>query len=251
MVPFYLQSFLLDQTPLNSYSVDILSERKYCQLFTSSFSVTHALQNAVKMNGQEKPKNWPFPTVDLNPHLIHNPWAHHTYQPPQTVALSLHALLHNYATQSPWLQWDDPYLPPKLPLPVGGTPPQPDFTLPWNHLTQHPKWHLTHLKHHVTVHSQTDQQNRNMFCSSRPLMLCDTFMRPNNGDQSDCDASVMFLTWVVPDKIQRAVKRLCVCLCVCVCALAGSLSRRRKTLIQNQGLRSPLASSGTSVTLSM
>ena len=50
---------------------------------------------------------------------------------------------------------------------------------------------------------------------------------------------------------------------VCVCvfgravgrqgslALAGSLSRKRKTLIQNRGLRSPLASSGTSVSLSM
>jgi len=34
-------------------------------------------------------------------------------------------------------------------------------------------------------------------------------------------------------------------------ALAGSLSRRRKTLIQNRGIRSPLASSGTSATLSM
>jgi len=44
--------------------------------------------------------------------------------------------------------------------------------------------------------------------------------------------------------------------CVCVgrqgsLALAGSLSRRRKTLIQNRGLWSPLASSGTSATLSM
>jgi len=47
--------------------------------------------------------------------------------------------------------------------------------------------------------------------------------------------------------------------CVCVSrvgrqgslALAGSLSRRRKTLIQNRGLQSPLASSGTPVTLSM
>jgi len=56
---------------------------------------------------------------------------------------------------------------------------------------------------------------------------------------------------------------LSVSVSVCVCpesgrqgslVLAGSLSRRRKTLIQNRGLRglrSPLASSGTSVTLSM
>jgi len=48
---------------------------------------------------------------------------------------------------------------------------------------------------------------------------------------------------------KRAVKRLCVCVCVlkAVCrqgslALAGSLSRRRKTLIQNRGWWSPLAS---------
>ena len=41
------------------------------------------------------------------------------------------------------------------------------------------------------------------------------------------------LTWVVQDKIQRAVKLLCVCVCMC---------RRRKTLIQNRGWRSPLAS---------
>jgi len=47
----------------------------------------------------------------------------------------------------------------------------------------------------------------------------------------------------------RADTRGCVCVCVCVCvgrqgslALAGSLSRRRKTLIQNRGSRSPLAS---------
>ena len=55
-------------------------------------------------------------------------------------------------------------------------------------------------------------------------------------------------------------RKMVVCVCVCVCvrapgrqgslALAGSLSRRRKTLIQNQGWRSPLASSGTSATLS-
>jgi len=42
---------------------------------------------------------------------------------------------------------------------------------------------------------------------------------------------------------------ICLCVCVCVCvgrqgllALACSLSRRRKTLIQNRGWRSPLAS---------
>ena len=53
------------------------------------------------------------------------------------------------------------------------------------------------------------------------------------------------LTRVVPDKFQKSSKTVvCVCVCVCVCivigrqgslALAGSLSRRRKTLIQNQG----------------
>ena len=47
--------------------------------------------------------------------------------------------------------------------------------------------------------------------------------------------------------VGRPIARVCVCLCVCVgrqssLALAGSLSRRRKTLIQNRGSRSPLAS---------
>ena len=47
------------------------------------------------------------------------------------------------------------------------------------------------------------------------------------------------LTQVVPDKIQEGHKMV-VCVCVCAgrqgsLALAGSLSRRRKTLIQNRG----------------
>ena len=48
------------------------------------------------------------------------------------------------------------------------------------------------------------------------------------------------------------LKLSCVCVCVCVCVcLCVCASRRRKTLIQNRGWRSLLASSGTSATLSM
>jgi len=60
------------------------------------------------------------------------------------------------------------------------------------------------------------------------------------------------LFWAVNSvNVQVNTSHVCVCVCVCVCddvgrqgslALAGSLSRRRKTLIQNQGSRSPLAS---------
>jgi len=62
-----------------------------------------------------------------------------------------------------------------------------------------------------------------------------------------------WLTQVVLEK-KSINARVCVCMCVGrqgSLALAGSLSRRRKTLIQNRGLRSLLAFSGTSVTLSM
>jgi len=38
-------------------------------------------------------------------------------------ARSLHSRLHNYATSHHWLQLDVPHSPPKLPLPVGQTPP--------------------------------------------------------------------------------------------------------------------------------
>ena len=95
-------------------------------------------------------------------------------------------------------------------------------------------------------------------CAVAQLDRATRFVSRNN--KSDLQVHSRSLVLVPFDigslRLHGGAEDLCVCVCVWVgrqgsLALAGSLSRRRKTLTPNRGRRSPLASSGTSATLSM
>jgi len=100
------------------------------------FSVTNAMKSAMQMNGQEKLPKPPHGRTE--PHLIHHSLGR-PQLPSKMVARSLHSFYTTTSQNYYWLQWDAPYPPLKLPIPVAGTTLQHDDALHWGHLTHHPK----------------------------------------------------------------------------------------------------------------
>jgi len=80
---------------------DILSVRKYCQLFTHE-SNKFVTNNAIETNGGKTPQNLlkpPFNLQHVDSHLIHQCLVR-PHPLSQMKAQSVHALQHNYATKS-------------------------------------------------------------------------------------------------------------------------------------------------------
>jgi len=83
----------------------VLSERKYCQLFTHESNIFFVLKCIQKRHPEpmgEKPPKPPLSLARFGLHLMH-PSLGRSYSPSQTPTRSPHALLHKYATKSHWL----------------------------------------------------------------------------------------------------------------------------------------------------
>jgi len=149
----------------NVHSNDILSVRKYCQLFTYELNTflckkchsAHSDQQGA--NAKKSPKQ-PLPLGAREPHLIHEclGWPH---SPRQTTAWSVHALLHNYATNSSLVTMGRPKFTLKTVPSLRRLPPPSKYTHPSTDPTQYPKRHSYPFSRVATIHfpdRQTDQQ---------------------------------------------------------------------------------------------
>ena len=108
------RTWLSVESQWNVDSNDILSVRKYSQLFmhesnTFLLKIRHWNQWA---NGGKKPKTAPFPWGKWTPHLVHQ-YLDPTHWPLQMTARSVYALRYNYARKSILVRMGCPKFTPK------------------------------------------------------------------------------------------------------------------------------------------
>ena len=104
---------------------DILSVRKYCQLFTHE-SNKFVTNNAIETNGGKTPQNLlkpPFNLQHVDSHLIHQCLVR-PHPLSQMKAQSVHALQHNYATKSLLATMGRPTFTPKTAPSLRRSPPK-------------------------------------------------------------------------------------------------------------------------------
>jgi len=145
------RTWLSVESQWNVDSNDILSVRKYSQLFmhesnTFLLKIRHWNQWA---NGGKKPKTAPFPWGKWTPHLVHQ-YLDPTHWPLQMTARSVYALRYNYARKSILVRMGCPKFTPK-------TAPSLQRLLP--HII-HPSLNRPHLP------SQTAYRSNQPFCHS-------------------------------------------------------------------------------------
>jgi len=90
---------------------------------TSQVRVSYAntLWKSIQVSGPEKPTNLSFPLGHADPHLIHQCLCQPHSSPPNGSLIT--SAVCTITSQSPLVQWDVPYPPPKLPFPIGQLPP--------------------------------------------------------------------------------------------------------------------------------